>query len=69
MPALLRSDEDHGAGASFVDSELVSGDDGLLLGGYTQAARKTVDMVVLNDGIDVVLGLAWDLLTSANANV
>ena len=26
-------------------------------------------MVVLNDGIDVVLGLAWDLLTSANANV
>jgi hypothetical protein len=69
LPALLRSDEDHGAGASFVDPELISGDDGLLLGGYTQAARKTVDMVVLNDGIDVVLGLAWDLLTSSYANV
>jgi len=69
LPALLRSDEDHGAGASLVDSELVSGNDGLLLGSYTQATRKTVDMIVLNDGIDVVLGLAWDLLTSADAHI
>jgi len=65
----LSLDEHHGTSSSLVNSELIPLHYRFLLGSNTKTARQAINVSVLNDSIDVVLGLSWNLLASADANI
>ena len=67
--ALLRANEDHGAGAGLVDADLVSKNNGLLLRGDSETSGEAVLVHILDYGIDVLARLSWDFLAAADAYI